>query len=86
MRERVAAACIKSLYKSLYKLRRALSLTYNAPLFVYYKNADLLTHDSYVLPEVLCSTSTKPKNNILSMVIGISNNRNKIKDDSNVTK
>ena len=43
MRERVSAACIKSLYKSLYKLRRALSLTYNAPLFVYYKNADLPT-------------------------------------------
>ena len=45
MRERVSAACIKSLYKSLYKLRRALSLTYNATLFVYYKNADLPTHD-----------------------------------------
>ena len=45
MRESVSAACIKSLYKSLYKLRRALSLTYNAPLFVYYKNADLPTHD-----------------------------------------
>ena len=43
MGESVSAACIKSLYKSLYKLRRALSLTYNAPLFVYYKNADLPT-------------------------------------------
>ena len=26
------------------KLKRALSLTYNAPLFVYYRNADLPTH------------------------------------------
>ena len=37
MGESGSAACIKSLYKSLYKLRRALSPPQNASLFVYYK-------------------------------------------------